>query len=163
MPELTVRERIMQQLVVNVSAMSPANGNTVKWTKVHREPLDHARQDKILGNVISLYDNRETYIYEAGFVLCTLQVQVDYLYKVRLGQTASSELERLRGDLYRVLVADHQLPEAGTGTKLAIGIHMLSYDKDVSGPAAEYANGFMEMQVQYRHRKQDPHRLIGNP
>jgi hypothetical protein len=156
----TVRARIMQQLKTNIEAMTLKN-STVKWTTVMLEPLDTAREEQIIGDAISLYDNRETYTYEVGCVLCVLQVQCDYWYKLKAGQSASVELERLRGDLVKAIVADQQLTETETNTPLTIGIHVLNYDKDIESPRAEFVGGFLEIEIRYRHKKQDPAALVG--
>jgi len=158
----TVRTRIMAEFDRRVSAMSPSNGNVVKWLKVQRDPLNiqESRTEALNGNAISLYDPNENYIYEAGYVLCTLQIQVDYLYKIKEGQQATTELEYLRGDLVRELTADQMLTEESTGKKLTQRIHQITSSKDVDNVQDRYAAGFIELEVVYRHKKTDPHKLV---
>lgn len=155
----TVRARIMTVIEGKLKLMRPEDGHCVKWDKVLREPIEPDRSAQLNGDTVSVLDREEESTYEAGFVVQSLRVQMEYWLRTSPSFPSSQMLEIVRGDLVKLMLREQQLKEGPDRPALTMGIHIRHSDKDVEGPRASFVSGLVEFDIVYRHHKLDPCKL----
>jgi len=152
----SVRERIIRQIVRNCKAMEPPT-YSVTWRHVGREPLEGLQS--VIGDSLGIYDVSGVPQYQVGRILDTVRVVFEFWYKMKAGDVASIELNRMLADLKKLILSNHSLIEEGTGLQLIERFTLLSDEFDIEGPSDEFVSGFLTVNVLYRYSSTDPYIL----
>lgn len=152
-----VKERVLKQIVANVTAMNDGD-NGFSFAHVERAALD--RSQKLKSNTIAVFDATETYTYQTAYLLCSLRIGLEFFYKMKYGEVASTALIGVQSQLQKVIANDPNLVEEGTSAQLAEDIKFVSYEPDIEGVFDGFVSGFLQFDVFYRVNKEDPYQLM---
>lgn len=155
---LPVRERIMQELEARFAGLNVDDNNGVEFKFVQREELDHTK--KFQGNAVSLLDISQSFIYQTAYLQCTLRVGVEYCHSVKSGETARTELNTIAAEITKTMLADTSLVETDSGLQLTENIQIVDDSTDVQGPFEKVVSGYMQFDIIYRTKKDDPYALM---
>ena len=148
----TVRERILKELECRCKEMKAPD--TV-WSIIQREALDEERVG-MYSNMLSIMDTDETYEYGTGFIEPELRVEFEFWYRPKQGDTPSTELGIMLGSLKRLVLANTDLIETGTGTPLTLNMVLADSALSVEGIKDNIVTGFLMVDILYRHKNTDP-------
>lgn len=154
----TVRERILVELKSQLETMQPPDYDTT-WHLVSRTPYDreHLRVDTAL----SILDATET---NTGLISNIIENEMSviiefYLRNDRFNE-ASTLVNSTIGDLKKFILTHRQLVESGSGKCLTTNMNITSVASNIDGFNDRFLDGIIEVQITYRHKFDDPTKLI---
>jgi hypothetical protein len=144
------RERIMAYLETIFRQMrSGVNDYTTTWNIVARRPLSKEEVSAV-GNALTIFDVAEVKEQEIGYDRCSLTVELEFFYCLKMGDKPSSELNRMLLDIQR------KMREDVTSGGLSINVSEERNELDLLGPADRVVAGVVEFTILYRHVINDP-------
>jgi len=188
MTQTPVRERVIVQVVSKLSRMTKGdsillqnndtlmleNGlplqveesdpyNGIFFDFVQREELDRTKQFQ--GNAISVLDMDEFYTYQTAYLLSTLRIGMEFWYKMKKGEVASTQLGIVLAELKRVFLSDTNLLEDNVSNtppfvQLCENVRIVQADYDIEGPFEKVVSGFIQFDFMYRTDKENPYTLM---
>ena len=149
----TIRENIMNGLVDIMSAMKDgepvADPYTTTWSVVGREPIEQLTKGK--KHALGIYEGTETKTPRASTVMdCSLRAILEFHVYVESAQKASSELNRVLGEVQRKIMEDTSIGS------LAIDIVENGNEFDIDGMWDKQVSGALFVTIKYRHHIEDP-------
>ena len=132
------------------------NGYTETWNTVVRRPLTATEMDA--GASMAIFDTNERNTPEIGHSLKTLEVGIEFFLVTKYGSDNdqnSSELNRLLTDIQRAIRVDIQM------SGLAINSVETRSEFDLDGPGERLVGGITFWNITYRHKENDPRKLLG--
>lgn len=144
------RELIMSYLETAFKRMrSGVDGYTTTWNIVERRPLTKEEVASV-GNALAIFDTAEVKVQEIGFDRCSLTVELEFFYCLKMGDKPSKELNRMLLDIQR------KMREDVTSGGLSINVSEERNELDLLGPADRVVAGVVEFTILYRHVINDP-------
>lgn len=156
--QVSVRERVVQQIERKLEAMTAEYNNGVFFKHVVRGELN--RSQKFQGNSIAIQDGPESYTYQTCYLQCNLQVGIEFWFATAINSVPSKELGIVLAELKRVFMTDINLIEQTTSAQLAENVRILEVDYDVEGPFERVVSGYLQLEVIYRENKENPYQLM---
>lgn len=156
--EISVRERVVQQMQRKLDTMTLEANNGVSFKHVVRGELN--RTQKFQGNAIAVQDMEEFYTYQTCYLQCNLRVGLEFWFATAVNSVPSAELGKVLAELKRVFMTDINLIEQTTGLQLSENVRILEVDYDVEGPFDRVVSGYLQLEVIYRESKENPYQLM---
>lgn len=148
----SVRERILKELILRFQSMkSPAT----EWHIIQREPFD-VDAVGMFSNLLSVLDTDEPYNYITGFIEPNLRVELEFLYRPKQGDVASTVLNKMLSDLATIVLTNTALVETDTEIPLTLNMQIAESGMDIEGPRDDLVSGFLMFDVMYRFKATDP-------
>jgi hypothetical protein len=150
----SIRERIMQSLVKRFEDMvAGINDYSTTWTMVSRVPLNSSQIKE--GNILCVMDTEESKVAEINFMRCSLVVITEFWYRIRTGDNAATEANRMMTDIQRAMRSDIYTTDIES-SGLTLNIVESRNQLDIDSVSDRLINGLVYWQVQYRHSKDNP-------
>ena len=154
----TVRERILQQWLINLVALQNQAQDSTLFERVSRSPLD--KMDFAGDIACSLIDEGEDVgVYEVGYLQMNMVVSVEFWVRLKEGEEASTVLNEVAGLLCKEFLTKINTVEDATSDQLSLNIKAEALDFDIDGVNDNYVAGVRSFVITYRHNKQDPYIL----
>lgn len=151
----TVRERIMTNVTDRFREATIGDpANNVKWDIVTRLPLGE-RDYTYAEHMVGLFDIKETKKHEIGYTICSLVVRVEFWFQPKMGDAPETYMHNLMGEVQRTFLSD---PNHGD---LALDSVELDNELDLEADQTKVTAGLVTFGVTYRHKVNDPFKLIG--
>lgn len=150
----SIRENIMAHLKDRFETVEEGvGGSTLTWEHVTRDPL--SKKAFQFESAVSILDPTERKTKEINYELATLRVAVEFTYRVMVGDERGTEANRLLMEIQKTMRSDIQ-----TGG-LALNTVEVRSELDIDGPDDKLIGGVSFWDVTYRHRNNDPTKLVG--
>ncbi len=150
----SIREQIMDSLVTRFNAVTDGiDEHEVTWNMVSRFPLNASQIKE--GNVLFVMDSEESKIPEINFMRCSLTVITEFWYRVKVGDNAATEGNRLLAEVQKTMRQDIYTKDIDS-SGLTLNIVELRNEIDVDSISDRLINGIVYWQVQYRHAINNP-------
>lgn len=152
MSELTVRERILRQIVADFGAMG--TDYPFEWSYITRADMDSRAQGKLY--TLAVLDVTETKVKNIGFTECDLTVQMQWTGSFNAGDDPSTEANEVIGAIQRKFRENWTLVEDGTGTQLAVNVRETGNTIEIADARDRIIAGQVVLSIVYRHHPDDP-------
>lgn len=153
---LTIKERILREISRRLETKDWTFA-TVQWEKIVRFPIPDDYRG--LGAILSVLDADEEFGVTTTGYQCTCEILLDYVLTPGAGETASSVLELVKGDLIERLAGHHALREGGdngTGEELSCTFLPVRYQPMVPDNHEGPARAMLTMNLVFRHETHRP-------
>lgn len=123
-----------------------------RFAIVTRDPLSQEHFSKIAPGdcAIGIYDLSESKERKMSKTYCTLDVMIEFYYKVMLGDNKSDQLSRVLADCEAVIMSDPQVKQTATN------MYETNNRVDIDGVSDKIINGFIRVEIQYTHGVSSP-------
>jgi hypothetical protein len=151
----SLRDNIIENIVDRfVSMQKNVDEYSTTWNSVTRSPLPDS-VSQIPDTAISIMDFRERKNPVIGAFEPNLVLHAEFAIRLKVGDIASVELNRVMVDIQRVMMSD--IYSGG----LSLNIVEVSSELDIQGPGDRLVGGIITWEVLYRHKHDDPRKLRG--
>jgi hypothetical protein len=155
--DASIRENILEFLKVRFEDLAEGSGGyTETWNTVTRRPLRAVEMDA--GSSLAIFDTNERAVPEIQYTLKTLEVAIEFYIVARIGSDEdqnSTELNRLLTDIQRAMRSD-----ITCGGLCHNSVETRS-EFDLDGPGERLVGGITFWNISYRHKENDPRKLLG--
>lgn len=152
MSELSVRERILQQIKTDFEQMG--TDYPFEWSYITRADLDTREYGKRYS--IAILDTTEAKTPQIGHMECTLTIVLQWFATINSGDDPSTECNKVLTAIGRKLRENWRIVEDGTGLQLALDTNEIANSIDIADARDRQIGGTMDVQVLYRHARDDP-------
>ena len=108
----------------------------------------------------ALLDSVETYIYQTGYLQCTMQLGVDVSMRLSHGDVPSTRQAHIFAELKKVMLSNYHTVEDDTALQLTENVQMREYLPDPSSANDDVITAFITFDVIYRENKENPYQLM---
>lgn len=150
--ERSLRFNIVQHLATRFKDAVDDQGAPV-WHQVLTDPV--SKTSAIQAPSIGLYDPDERKNPEVGYKLCTLVLAVEFFLRPGLGEEGSDILDRYHTLIYKTIRKDINCGG------LCLNSVENRFEKDIDGPDDRLVGGISFWELTYRHKANDPTKLVG--
>jgi hypothetical protein len=153
----TVRETILKALETLMASMQadfPVDDPyTVTWSIISREDIGQLPKTKRYA--LAIYDTEEEKNPRTYPVTdCRLRVLLEFHVYLQKGEKASTELNRVLGEIERKVRSDRTLGDTCIETEFR------GNEFSVDGPYEQQVSGVSYLSILYRHHTDDPRRRV---
>lgn len=153
-PALSLRENIAEYWRWKLERIEPGvDGYLIGFDSVVRAPL--TKPEHLLRAAAGVIDFREEKRAEIGYYLCTLFLNIEFCVATPLGEQPASALNRALLDIQRCFFSDQ------TSGGLAYDVREVMSEIQPDSDEDRLGLGVVQFQILYRHRIDDPRKLVG--
>lgn len=154
---VSVRERILRQIRTDFEQMG--TDYDFEWSYITRADLDTREYGKRYA--LAILDTTEAKVPQIGHMECTLTIVLQWSAVLDSADDPSTEANLVLEHLGRKLRENWRLVEDGTGVQLALDTNEIANAIDIADARDRMIGGTMDVQVTYRHARDDP-RVLGS-
>ena len=157
---LPIRERILQQIVINLEKVQEGNDEHVlTWNVITRDPWEDIEQ--LTSDTIGVFDMTEQSFDEQGFVRKRLEVVTEFWLKPKLGDDNAELINVVMGDVNRTMRADPTLITDPGPPVCQLAVDLVEVSSEVDLGREDLIGGVIVWNIIYRHDQDDPRKLYG--